>query len=110
MTLDPSRVLLVFTTFPDADTARELGTKLVEEQVAACVNLLAPALSVYRWNGGVETAAEVPAIVKTTAGRFPELRELLLRIHPYEVPELVAVPVEDGAAAYLSWVAESVCG
>jgi len=104
------RVLLVFTTFPDAATARELGTKLVEEQVAACVNLLGPAESIYRWKGAVETAAEVPAIVKTTEERFPALRDLLVRLHPYEVPELLAVPVAEGAPEYLRWVAESVGG
>ena len=100
--------LIVFTTFPDLDTARQIGTKLVEEQVAACVNLLGPAESIYRWQGSIETAVEIPALIKTTRAGLPKLEETLQRLHPYEVPELLAVPVESGASNYLQWLAENV--
>ena len=100
--------LIVFTTFPDLDTARQIGTKLVEEQVAACVNLLGPAESIYRWQGSIETAVEIPALIKTTRMGLPKLEETLRRLHPYEVPELLAVPVESGSTAYLDWLSENV--
>jgi periplasmic divalent cation tolerance protein len=101
-------VLIVLTTFPDLETARQIGTNLVEEQVAACVNLLPRAESIYRWQGAVETAAEIPAFIKTTRAGFPKLEETLRRLHPYEVPEIIALPVQTGAQTYLRWVAENV--
>jgi len=100
--------LIVFTTFPDLDTARQIGTKLVEEQVAACVNLLGPAESIYRWQGSIETAREIPALIKTTRAGLAKLEEALRRLHPYEVPELLAVPVDSGSKAYLAWLSENV--
>lgn len=100
--------LIVLTTFPDIDTARQVATKLVEEQVAACVNLLGPAESIYRWQGSIETAREIPAFLKTTRTGFAKLEEALRRLHPYEVPELLAIPVEGGSRAYLDWLAENV--
>ena len=100
--------LIVFTTFPDLDTARQIGTKLVEEQVAACVNLLGPAESIYRWQGSIETAREIPALIKTTRAGFAKLEAALRRLHPYEVPELLAVPVDSGSKAYLDWLSENV--
>ncbi|MCL2644597.1 MAG: divalent-cation tolerance protein CutA [Betaproteobacteria bacterium] len=101
-------VLLVLTTLPDQASADTLATRLVEEKVAACVNILAPCGSVYRWQGVVETATEVPLFIKTTHARYPALEAAVQALHPYEVPELIALPVTHGLAAYLDWVAASV--
>jgi periplasmic divalent cation tolerance protein len=101
-------VWIVLTTFPDLENARQIGTRLVEEQVAACVNLLPAAESIYRWRGSVETATEIPALIKTTAAGFARLEEVLRRLHPYEVPEIIALPVASGSAPYLEWVTGNV--
>lgn len=97
--------LLVFTTLPDADSARQLAAGLVEQRLAACVSVLAPCRSVYRWQGAVETADEVPLLVKTTRERYAALEAAILESHPYELPEIVAVPVDRGLPAYLAWIA-----
>lgn len=98
-------VLLVFTNLPDAKAASELAAHLVDSRLAACVNVLAPCRSVYRWQGAVETAEEVPVLAKTTADRYPALEQAIRRHHPYELPEILAVPIARGLPAYLSWVA-----
>jgi periplasmic divalent cation tolerance protein len=85
--------------------AELLAAALVEQRVAACVNVLMPAQSVFRWKGHVESASEVPLVIKTTAERYPMLEQAILAGHPYELPEIVAVPVEQGLPAYLEWVA-----
>ena len=97
-------VLLTLCTCPDADRAHAIACTLVEERVAACVNVGAPVTSVYRWEGRVETAAEVLLLIKTTRDRYPALEQALRRLHPYEVPEIIAVPVEQGLRDYLDWV------
>ena len=97
-------VVLVITTVPDADAARRIAETLVGERLAACVTVLAPARSTYRWQGAVETADELPVLVKTTGGRWPALRERLHCLHPYEVPEMLAWPAADGWPDYLDWV------
>lgn len=102
------RVLLVLCTFPDVGKARQIGTLLVERQLAACVNLLPRVESVFRWQGAVETADEVLAIFKTTSASYPALREELAAMHPYEVPEIVALVPEDVADAYARWVMAEV--
>lgn len=99
-----SEILLVLTTLPDADSAAALGARLVEERLAACVNILAPCASVYRWQGRVETATEVPLLIKTSAARYAALETAILAEHPYELPEVVAVPVQRGLPGYLDWV------
>ncbi|MDR3087478.1 MAG: divalent-cation tolerance protein CutA [Azoarcus sp.] len=104
----PADPLLVFTTLPDEADARALAARLVEAQLAACVNILAPCVSVYRWQGAVESAAETPMLIKTTRARYPALEAALRAAHPYELPELIAVPVACGLTAYLDWVAASV--
>jgi len=81
-----------------------LAAALVEAGLAACVNVMAPCTSVYRWQGAVETASEVPVLIKTTAARYAELEAAIRARHPYELPEIVAVPFERGLAAYLDWV------
>jgi periplasmic divalent cation tolerance protein len=97
--------LLVLTNLPDADSAHALAAALVEQRLAACVNILAPCRSVYRWEGKVEDASEVPLLIKTTAARYPALEAAIRARHPYELPEIVAVPIAHGLPAYLDWVA-----
>ncbi len=103
---DENDTLLVFTNLPDRDAALGLARALVERRLAACVNVLGGCTSVYRWQGDVEEAAEVPVLVKTRAARYPELEALIRELHPYELPEIVAVPVVRGLPEYLDWVAE----
>lgn len=97
--------LLVLTNLPDAACARALAGHLVEARLAACASILAPCRSVYRWNGKIEDAEEVPLLIKTTAGRYPALEAAIRAHHPYELPEIVAVPLTHGLPAYLGWVA-----
>ena len=99
-------VLLVLTNLPDRPAAEKLAEALVSERLAACVNVLAPCRSVYRWKGALQNDEEIPVLVKTTAARYPALEAAIRANHPYELPEIVALPVERGLAAYLSWVAE----
>lgn len=101
---EPAVALLVLTNLPDAATARTLATRLIENRLAACVNILAPCQSVYRWQGKVEAAAEVPLLIKTTAARYSELEAAIRAGHPYELPEIIAVPLSRGLPEYLGWV------
>jgi periplasmic divalent cation tolerance protein len=98
--------LLVMTNLPDADSAEALAAALVEARVAACVNILAPCRSVYRWQGKVEAAAETPMLIKTTTDRYAALEAAIRAHHPYELPEIVAIPVVRGLPEYLAWVAD----
>ena len=107
---DDLRVLLVFTNRPDHASAAALAAALVEARLVACVNVLAACTSVYRWQGAVETASEVPVLMKTTRARYPELEAAIRARHPYELPEIVAVPVEHGLPAYLDRVAAETGG
>jgi len=97
-------VLVVLTNLPDDASARRLAMVLVESRTAACVNVLSRCWSVYRWQGGIETTDEVPLLIKTTRSRYDALERELRAHHPYEVPEIVAVPVAGGLEAYLDWV------
>ncbi len=99
-----TQVLLVITNLPDADSAARLARQLVEAQAAACVNLLAPCTSTYRWQDRIETATEVPLLIKTTPDAYPGVEKLIRAAHPYELPEIIAVPVSAGLPAYLDWV------
>ena len=99
-----SDVLLVITNLPDAQAAGQLARRLIEERAAACVNQLAPCTSTYRWQGNIETATEVPLLIKTTRAAYPRLEQLIRAAHPYELPEIIAVPVKTGLPAYLDWV------
>jgi len=103
-----SDALVVLLTGPDRDTMERLARTLVEERLAACVNLLDGLRSIYRWEGSVEQADEVLAIVKTTRDRLGALERRVRELHPYDVPEIIALPVEGGSEAYLDWVSESV--
>lgn len=96
----------MFTNMPDAASAQALAEHLVAERLAACVNILAPCRSVYRWRGAIENAEEVPVLLKTTAAGYPRLEAAIRARHPYELPEIVAVPLSRGLPAYLAWVTE----
>ena len=98
--------LLVFSNLPDRAAALALAGKLVERRLAACVNVLAECASVYRWQGCIETAAEVPVLIKTSAERYPALEQAIRELHPYELPEIVAVPIRGGLPGYLQWIAD----
>jgi len=102
--MQSNSVLLVMTTAPDADTAQKIARALVERRLAACVNILAPCQSVYNWQGAVEDSNEVPMLIKTTAARYGALEAAITAIHPYEVPEIVALPLSHGLPEYLGWV------
>ena len=97
--------LLVLTNLPDRAAAERLAALLIEQRLAACVNILAPCRSVYRWKGAVQREEEHPMLIKTTAERYPALEKVLREGHPYELPEIIAVPIERGLPAYLDWVA-----
>ncbi|MCQ4144018.1 MULTISPECIES: divalent-cation tolerance protein CutA [Vogesella] len=101
-------VIMVLCNVPDAALAQQIAETLVGEQLAACVNIMAPCRSVYRWQGKLENASEVPLQIKTTAAAYPALQARLLQLHPYEVPEIVVLPLAAGLPAYLTWVAAEV--
>ncbi len=100
--------IVVFVTFPSTEVARTISSVLVEEELAACVNLLPGAESVYRWKGRVEVASEVVGLIKTTRSALEELRRKYLSLHPYEVAEFVVVDLAGGSAPYLDWLRSSV--
>ena len=95
----------MLTNLPDRAAAEKLAAALIEQRVAACVNLLAPCRSVYRWQGAVQHDEEHPVLIKTTAERYAALETAIRAVHPYELPEIVAIPIERGLPAYLDWVA-----
>jgi periplasmic divalent cation tolerance protein len=103
-------VLIILCTFPNVEQARQIGTVLVERQLAACVNFLPGVESVYRWQGKVETANEVLAIFKTTQSMWPKFEGMLAELHPYEVPEIVAIAPERISGAYQDWVIAECAG
>ena len=105
MSADGEQVLLVLSNLPDQAAAQKLARLLIELRLAACVNVLAPCASVYRWRGAVEETTEVPVLIKTTARRYAELEAAVRAHHPYELPEIVAVPLAGGLPDYLDWVA-----
>jgi periplasmic divalent cation tolerance protein len=98
--------LVVLTNLPDREAALKLARALVERRLAACVNVLSDCTSVYRWKGAVEEAQEVPVMIKARGARYEELEAAIRRLHPYELPEIVAVPVVRGFSDYHDWVAE----
>jgi periplasmic divalent cation tolerance protein len=99
-----AEALLVFTNMPDRQSAERLARTLMEYRLAACVNILAPCVSVYSWKGAVESAEEHPMMIKTTRDRYPALEARIRSGHPYELPEIIAVPVTAGLSDYLQWV------
>jgi periplasmic divalent cation tolerance protein len=101
---DAPETLLVFTHLPDKESALTLARALVERRLAACVNVLGAATSVYRWRQAVETAHEVPVLIKTRRPLYAEVEATIREIHSYELPEIIAVPIERGLPRYLEWV------
>jgi len=97
--------LLVLTNLPDRAAAEKLAEALIQKRVAACVNIMAPCRSVYRWKGAVQHDEEHPVLIKTTRESYAALEAAIREAHPYELPEIVAVPIERGLPAYLDWVA-----
>ena len=96
--------LLVLTNVPDRAVAERLADLLIDRRLAACVNILAPCRSVYRWKDAVQHDEEHPMLIKTTSERYAEMEKALRAGHPYELPEIIAVPIERGLSAYLDWV------
>ncbi len=103
-----SAALVALTTVGSADDAERIARALVEQRLAACVNVVPRVVSVYRWKGAVEREEECLLVMKTSAQQLESLRRALVTLHPYELPELVALPVSAGHAPYLAWLAESV--
>ena len=104
MSASEPEVRVAFITAPDLETATGIARALVEERLAACVNLLPGIRSVYRWEGAIEEDAEVLLVVKTRADRAGALADRVVELHPYDVPEVVMLPVVGGSSAYLDWV------
>jgi periplasmic divalent cation tolerance protein len=102
-----SSFVIVLTTMPAEADVDRLARTLVDERLAACVNVLSPMRSLYRWREALEEAHERQVIVKTTAARVDELKARLAALHPYDVPEILVLPVSDGGAAYLQWLKDS---
>jgi len=100
--------LIVITNCPDEETANHIALAVVEARLAACVNILPRVQSIYRWQGAVESAVEVPLLIKTTTAAYPALEAAIRERHPYEVPEIIALPISAGLPAYLNWVAEEM--
>ena len=104
--MEPEYVLVMTTLPADADPA-EFAQTIVEERLAACVNLLAPMESVYRWEGRIEHEPERQVVLKTSRARVNTLWERVRELHPYDVPEFIVLPIVDGNDAYLRWIGES---
>ncbi len=98
-------VIVVITNLPDRAAALGLARELIARRLAACVNVLAECTSVYRWRGEVENATETPVLIKTRSALFAEVEAAIRELHPYELPEIIAVPVSCGSSGYLDWVA-----
>jgi len=99
-------VVIVLTNLPDREAALKLARDLIARRLAACVNVLAECTSVYRWKGKVNTAVEVPVLIKTRTARYAEVEAAIRGLHPYELPEIIAVPAVRGFDEYLQWVAD----
>jgi periplasmic divalent cation tolerance protein len=100
--------ILILSTFPDAETARRIGRVLVEERLAACVNLVPQIESIYRWEGAVETGTEVLALIKSNSWKFQLIDAKIRELHPYKVPEVISLRIDAGNVAYLRWIDQNV--
>jgi periplasmic divalent cation tolerance protein len=99
---------LVLSTAGSEAEARKIAQQLVEQQLAACVNIIPQIESIYRWQGKVESAREWLLVIKTTVDKFPAVRDAIRELHSYDLPECIAIAIEDGSADYLEWIGESV--
>ena len=100
-----SQPLVVFCTCPDQASAERIAATVVEERLAACVNILPGLTSVYRWRGQMQRDTELLLLVKTRGAAYPLLEARIRELHPYDVPEVIALPVRAGSSAYLDWIA-----
>ncbi|WP_434630900.1 divalent-cation tolerance protein CutA [Chromobacterium sp. CV08] len=99
---------MVVCNAPDQPVAERIAAALVDERLAACVNILAPCRSVYRWQDRLERAEEIPLLIKTRRDAYDSLERRLMQLHPFQVPEIIALPLACGLPAYLTWVSDSV--
>lgn len=106
-THDPNEHLLVLTTWPDADGARQIAQKLLDQRLAACINILPAMISMYTWQGRTESGSEHQLFIKTNANRYAALQDAIAAAHPYAVAEIIAVPIVRGLPAYLHWIDDS---
>lgn len=100
----PDSPLLVLTNSPDADSAQQLANQIIDQSLAACVNILPPMQSIYSWKGVRQRATENQLLIKTTQKRYADLESFIMDNHPYELPEIIAMPLEAGLPAYLNWI------
>ena len=103
-----TNIRMVFCNAPDIDIAEKIAHELVNRRQAACVNILFPCKSVYRWNDTIEKAQEIPMIIKTTQEAMDELMQTITELHPYEVPEILALNVSEGLPGYCEWLRQQV--
>jgi periplasmic divalent cation tolerance protein len=101
----PQSPLLVLTTFPQRETAESLARELLAARLAACIHIGATVRSLYHWRGEIEIADETPVAIKTRSALYPQLEAAIRALHPYELPEIIAVPITHGLPAYLAWIA-----
>ena len=106
--MSDSPYLMVYSTCPDEGVAEHIAEALVSQQLAACVNIIPKIRSIYRWQGNIERDSEVLLLIKTRKTRFQALQETISELHPYELPEIIAVSVETGSADYLHWIDRSL--
>ncbi|TXI30013.1 MAG: divalent-cation tolerance protein CutA [Nitrosomonas oligotropha] len=99
--------VLIISNFPDQKTATLLAEALMEQRLAACVNVLSPCVSIYRWQGKIESAGEVPVLIKTRKQHYDRVEQLIKMMHPYELPEVIMVPITGGLPAYLQWITDT---
>ncbi len=102
-------LLLALSTFPEIETALRIARQVVEENLAACANIVPAVESIYRWQGQLENAQETLVFFKTTAARYPAFQDRLKALHPYDVPEIICLRIADGLPEYLCWVSENSC-
>ncbi len=96
--------ILVMTHLPDRDSAERIATFLIEQRLAACVNIMPPCHSIYHWQGKIESANEIPLQIKTTLARYDAVEAAIRRLHPYELPEITYVHIDGGEAPYIQWI------
>lgn len=99
-----TQAILIITNFPDTESAAALAQKLIDIRLAACVNILSACTSVYRWQDQTESAEELPVFIKTQQKHYNRVEQIINAMHPYELPEIITVPVTDGLPAYLQWI------
>jgi periplasmic divalent cation tolerance protein len=102
----PDPAIIVVTQVPDRAVATDLARVLLEQRLAACVNIGGPVESIYHWRGRIETGEEVPVVIKTRSVLYSDVEAAVRKIHPYDTPEIIAIPVIDGDARYLAWIAD----